>query len=803
MDKSLTSFIDQDEIALLQEFLFSLKKPEPPPIFLHNDILLAFDQYLRHDPEKTRLNLHSSRRFLRRLQEILLVENSLILVYRHRRANCRIYRLLPDSPVLERLAIDTFLLIKEKLVKPDLPYNHLPLKINLAPFYDYGPSLRDPDTIGAGIKHLNFYLSANLAQHPEKWHRTLYEFLKLHQMHGLQLLLDGDRIRDTEGLESALEDAMDFLERCECPDDLEPIKEKLRQLGFLDGWGDNAARILETMQLLQDTLEQPDGDTLEEFLARIPMISKVAIISPHGWFGQENVLGRPDTGGQVVYILDQVKALESFLRKDLRRAGLDIEPRIIIVTRLIPENEGTTSDLHLEHVRGTGNVQILRVPFRDPRGEVVPHWISRFRIWPYLGRFATDVEQELLDEFEGRPDLIVGNYSDGNLVATMLAKNLGVIQCNIAHALEKSKYLFSDLYWEKFEQEYNFSTQFMADIISMNLANFIITSTRQEITGTEETIGQYESYQFFTMPGLMQVTNGINLFHPRFNVIPPGVSPEFFFPFDQQERRPADRSGAVRRLLLETEDENCFGRLEHPDRPLIFSISRLDRIKNITGLVEAYGRSERLREQANLLLIASTIDPTLSRDAEEEAEIRKMHDLIEQHQLHGHIRWIGKLLSKEDTGEAYRVVADLGGIFVQPALFEAFGLTILEAMHSGLPVFATEFGGPQEIIEDGVSGFLINPTTPDLLNEKLSGFLTRCGKEPGYWQTISGQGRERARSRFTWDLYCQRLTRLSKVYGFWKYSTSNVAKDRMRQYCHLLFQLFYKPRADKLLTPDH
>ena len=40
------------------------------------------------------------------------------------------------------------------------------------------------------------------------------------------------------------------------------------------------------------------------------MIFSIAIVSPHGYFAQKNVLGRPDTGGQVVYILDQAKALE-------------------------------------------------------------------------------------------------------------------------------------------------------------------------------------------------------------------------------------------------------------------------------------------------------------------------------------------------------------------------------------------------------------------------------------------------------------------------------------------------------------
>ncbi|WP_206208821.1 hypothetical protein, partial [Vogesella mureinivorans] len=81
-------------------------------------------------------------------------------------------------------------------------------------------------------------------------------------------------------------------------------------------------------------------------------------------------------------------------------------------------------------------------------------------------------------------DLIIGNYSDGNLVAFLLARRLKVTQCNIAHALEKSKYLFSNLYWQDSEDKYHFSLQFTADLIAMNAANFIVSSTYQEIVGT-------------------------------------------------------------------------------------------------------------------------------------------------------------------------------------------------------------------------------------------------------------------------------------------------------------------------------
>ena len=64
------------------------------------------------------------------------------------------------------------------------------------------------------------------------------------------------------------------------------------------------------------------------------------------------------------------------------------------------------------------------------------------------------------------------------------------------------------------------------------------------------------------------------------------------------------------------------------------------------------------------------------------------------------MRWVEKQSYKNFNGELYRYIADGRGIFVQPALFEAFGLTVIEAMTSGLPTFATQNGGPLEIIQN-------------------------------------------------------------------------------------------------------
>lgn len=158
--------------------------------------------------------------------------------------------------------------------------------------------------------------------------------------------------------------------------------------------------------------------------------------------------------------------------------------------------------------------------------------------------------------------------------------------------------------------------------------------------------------------------------------------------------------------------------------------SWLDRIKNLTGLVDWYGNSPRLRKAANLLLIGGHVEASAAQDEEERAQIERMHALMDRHGLDGQVRWLGARLDKVLAGEIYRVVADMRGAFVQPALFEALGLTIIEAMATGLPVFATCYGGPLEIIEHGVSGFHIDPNDGTAAADLMADFFERSAANP-------------------------------------------------------------------------
>lgn len=71
-------------------------------------------------------------------------------------------------------------------------------------------------------------------------------------------------------------------------------------------------------------------------------------------------------------------------------------------------------------------------------------------------------------------------FSNGNKTINILADDFQteyLMQCTIAHALEKTKYPDSDKYWRKYDNKYHFASQFTADLIAMNNADFIITST--------------------------------------------------------------------------------------------------------------------------------------------------------------------------------------------------------------------------------------------------------------------------------------------------------------------------------------
>ncbi len=791
MSKIFSKYIQHNKIDFLN-FIHFLTHDEKKLLVL-GDIKRIYERFVSETQLKKDNELNSIVEFL---QEALVIENLVYIDVREIIGSPSLYLVNLEESLIENISIKQYLISREHFIDPQHPSDILTL--NFEPFYNSAPKVRDTAMIGKGVEYLNRFLSSQMFNDLNKWQEILFNFARLHK-HDSQQLLINDRIENAEHLITQIAKAIKYLKTVDKNESHTKVSNKLQEHGFEIGLGSTAGDIIKNLEAFNGLLNSPDHISLMEFISSIPMVFKVLIISPHGYFGQEGVLGLPDTGGQVVYILDQVKALEKSLAESLSKAGLNVLPKIIVLTRLIPNAGQTKCSERLEKIYNTENSWILRVPFREHNPKVTNNWISRFEIWPYLEEFAEDSDVAVQAEFQGRPDLIIGNYSDGNLVAYLLAKKFNVTQCCIAHALEKSKYLFSGLYWKQLESNYHFSLQFTADLIAMNSSDFQITSTFQEIAGTENSVGQYESHKHFTMPGLYRVENGINIYHTKFNVLSPGVNENIFFPYTEKKRRLKEAERKLKNLVFGNDKlPDTVGILENPELTPIFSMARLDKNKNITSLVRWFGQNEKIRKLSNLVIVAGVVNAENSHDKEEIEEIRLMHSLIEQYKLHNKIRWIGTLFPKHEAGELYRLIADKRGVFVQPGLFEGFGLTVLESMISGLPVIVTKYGGPLEIIQNGVNGFHIDPVDDVQSSVTILKFLEKIKDDNKYWNNISEAGIRRVNEVYNWKLFSDKLLSLSKLYGFWRYAY-DLDNKAMKSYLELIYYTLFKPSAKNLL----
>ena len=86
------------------------------------------------------------------------------------------------------------------------------------------------------------------------------------------------------------------------------------------------------------------------------------------------------------------------------------------------------------------------------------------------------------------------------------------------------------------------------------------------------------------------------------------------------------------------------------------------------------------------------------------------------------------------------------------AVSELLGLVALEAMASGTPVVASRIGGLPEIVEDGVTGFLVEPGDVDELRERLAELL----RDGALAARLGRTARERALEAFTWQACAER-----------------------------------------------
>ncbi len=431
----------------------------------------------------------------------------------------------------------------------------------------------------------------------------------------------------------------------------------------------------------------------------------IVLISVHGLIRGHNMeLGKDaDTGGQIKYVVELARALGE--RHEVAQVDL--------FTQRI--NDPQQSETYAEPI------EILNDKVRIVRLNCVESgYLPKEALWDSLDHF-TDHALRFIREQPRLPTLIHSHYADAGYVAVRLCHQLALPLVHTGHSLgrvKRRRLLAGGLSRDRIEQRYNISKRINAEEDTLGAASLVITSTHQEVN---EQYGLYDFYQ-----------------PQRMCVIPPGTDLNLFHPPHGPELD-SPAYATLQRFL------------EKPDKPMILAISRPDHRKNIHTLVEVYGESKELQQVANLVIIAGNRDDILEMDDGAQEVLQRLLLAVDHYDLYGRVAY-PKHHSADDVPVLYRLAAQLQGVFVNPALTEPFGLTLIEAAASGLPIVATEDGGPKDIVGNCNNGYLIDP----LDKAELTRILLKVLNEKVIWQKLSANGISGVEQHYSWQSHVEK-----------------------------------------------
>jgi sucrose-phosphate synthase len=472
----------------------------------------------------------------------------------------------------------------------------------------------------------------------------------------------------------------------------------------------------------------------------------ILMISLHGLIRGNNMeLGRDaDTGGQTTYVIELARALAKHHEVE----------KVDLLTRLI-DDVNVSKDYAQPHENLGDGANIIRLPFGPKR------YIRKELLWTHLDQ-VVDKCLHFLREQGRLPNLIHSHYADAGYVGQQLSLLLGIPQVHTGHSLGRPKLermLASGRKPHTLEKQFNFQRRITAEEEVIQNSSLIITSTQQEI---DQQYGPYNNFN-----------------HVRFRVIPPGTNTSRFSPHMRKAIDPETKQ-LVDKYLAE------------PEKPLILSISRPDARKNITGLIEAYGKSPELQQVANLLIVAGTREDIRELEDSEQKVMTQLLFDIDRYDLWGKVA-IPKFVSQDQVPEFYRLAARRRGVFVNPAFTEPFGLTLIEAAASGLPFVAPDDGGPRDIVGNCRNGLVVNT----LESKAISNALLYMLADRKRWRQFSKNGIAGVLRHYSWaahvEKYMKEVRRLLRR-----------DKKRLRRQHAIIFnaEKSYMPLVRKALISD-
>ncbi|MFH1216037.1 MAG: HAD-IIB family hydrolase [Pseudomonadota bacterium] len=441
------------------------------------------------------------------------------------------------------------------------------------------------------------------------------------------------------------------------------------------------------------------------------------LFSIHGLIrGESPQLGYDaDTGGQVKYVLELARALGDHPEVS----------QVDLFTRLIEEkNLSPIYSSPMEQI--SKNARIIRIQCGGKK------YIRKELLWPHLDEFI-DKTLKLIKAQARIPDIFHGHYSDAGYVAMELATAFNKPFVFTGHSLgrnKRTKLLDSGLSRSEINKRYKMEKRITVEEEIIRKAQLIITSTSQEI---EKQYGLYNN------------STGKN-----YSVIPPGIDLDIFYPYYHSQLAAKEQNEPSRqiRTTLQRELQRFWS---DPHKPFILALCRPDQRKNISGLIEAYGTDPDLRAMANLAIFAGIRKDIMDMEDNERNVLTDMLLKMDYYDLYGKLAIPKKHDFASEVPELYRLCADSGGVFVNPAMVEPFGLTLIEASACGLPIIATNDGGPVDIVSNCQNGTLVDVTKPEKISEAIKELLVDQKK----WETCSRNGINGVRKHYSWTFHCE------------------------------------------------
>lgn len=450
----------------------------------------------------------------------------------------------------------------------------------------------------------------------------------------------------------------------------------------------------------------------------------VQMFSIHGLIRFDNPeLGRDaDTGGQVLYVIELAKQLCQ--RDDIRR--VDLFTRLIDDPRVSKDYARPVEELDEK-------CRIVRIQCGGKK------YNRKEMLWPCLDEYI-DKTIKYISRVNEYPDIVHGHYPDAGYVAMNLSQIFGLPFIFTGHSMgipKKQKLLGDGMSESEINKKYKIATRISVEERILKSADLVVTSTHQEIDE------QYKDY--------------MNSDFPEYKVIPPGIDIERFYPF-YHDRLPEEEKPEVEKYAQANLYKQLNRFLIYPDKPLILALSRPDKRKNITGLIKAYGEDKELQTMANLAIFAGIRKDIDNMEDNEKDVLTRMLLEMDRYDLYGKLAIPKKHDVEYEVPELYRIAAEKHGVFVNPALTEPFGLTLLEAAATGLPLVATNDGGPRDIIGHCENGILVDPTNTQEIADAIKKILI----DDDLWEDYSRKGIMNVRKHFTWKSHADSYIEMIK-----------------------------------------